>query len=91
MEKRIRLLDATLRNGGQGLDDQSNNGFSDRFYLEETKHKIIDPSGRIFCDSKFCAVPDGCLFVLNAKGKEYYKIIICFLLYILFYKTKRYN
>ena len=66
MEKRNRLLDATLRNGGQGLDDQSNNGFSDRFYLEETKYKIIDPSGGIFCDSKLCAVPDGrsaCVFI----------------------------
>lgn len=69
MEKRIRLLDATLRNGGQGLDDQSNNGFSDRLYLEETKHKIIDPSGGIFCDSKFCVIPVGC-FVLWLSQKK---------------------
>lgn len=75
MEKRIRLLDATLRNGGQGLDDQSNNGFSDRFYLEETKYKIIDPSGGIFCDSKFCIIPDGRLFFYVIKKEEFCNIV----------------
>ena len=41
----MKLLDATLRDGGQGLDDLFNNGFSDKFYLEEAKHKIIDLLG----------------------------------------------
>lgn len=38
---KIKLLDATLRDGGQGLDDLFNNGFSDKYYSEEVKHKII--------------------------------------------------
>lgn len=46
MSKNIRLLDATLRDGGQGLDDLFNNGFSDKFYPEETKHCIIDLLGQ---------------------------------------------
>lgn len=46
MSKNIRLLDATLRDGGQGLDDLFNNGFSDKFYPEETKHRIIDLLGQ---------------------------------------------
>lgn len=45
MSKKVRLLDATLRDGGQGLDDLFNNGFSDKFYSEEAKHKIIDSLG----------------------------------------------
>lgn len=45
MSKKVRLLDATLRDGGQGLDDLFNNGFSDKFYSEETKHKIINSLG----------------------------------------------
>lgn len=42
---RVKLLDATLRDGGQGLDDLFNNGFSEKFYSEEAKHKIIDSLG----------------------------------------------
>ena len=42
MSNKVKLLDATLRDGGQGLDDLYNNGFSDKFYTEEIKHKIID-------------------------------------------------
>lgn len=42
MAKSVRLLDATLRDGGQGLDDLYNNHFSDKFYSEENKHRIID-------------------------------------------------
>ena len=42
---RIKFFDATLRDGGQGLDDLFNNGFSDKFYSEEAKHKIIDSLG----------------------------------------------
>lgn len=45
MSSKVRLLDATLRDGGQGLDDLFNNGFSDKFYPEEAKHKIIDLLG----------------------------------------------
>ena len=45
MSSKVKLLDATLRDGGQGLDDLFNNGFSDKFYLEEAKHKIIDLLG----------------------------------------------
>ncbi len=45
MAKSIKLLDATLRDGGQGLDDLFNNGFSNKFYSEDAKHKIIDSLG----------------------------------------------
>lgn len=45
MAKSVKLLDATLRDGGQGLDDLFNNGFSDKSYSEEVKHKIIDSLG----------------------------------------------
>lgn len=45
MSNKVKLLDATLRDGGQGLDDLFNNGFSDKFYSEEAKHKIIDSLG----------------------------------------------
>lgn len=46
MSKKIKLLDATLRDGGQGLDDLFNNGFSDKYYSEENKHRIIDLLGK---------------------------------------------
>jgi len=45
MSSKVRLLDATLRDGGQGLDDLFNNGFSDKYYPEEAKYKIIDLLG----------------------------------------------
>lgn len=45
MAKNVFLLDATLRDGGQGLDDLFNNGFSDKYYSEEVKHHIIDCLG----------------------------------------------
>lgn len=41
MTKKINILDATLRDGGQGLDDLFNNGFTDKCYTPEAKHKII--------------------------------------------------
>lgn len=41
MGKIVSLLDATLRDGGQGLDDLSNNGLSEKFFSEEIKHSII--------------------------------------------------
>ena len=43
---KVKLLDATLRDGGQGLDDLYNNGFSDKYYTEENKHKIIHLLGQ---------------------------------------------
>ena len=46
MSKKIRLLDATLRDGGQGLDDLFNNGFSDKYYSEDVKHRIIELLGQ---------------------------------------------
>lgn len=45
MSNKVKLLDATLRDGGQGLDDLFNNGFSDKYYPEEVKHHIIDLLG----------------------------------------------
>lgn len=42
MTKQVTLLDATLRDGGQGLDDLFNNHFSDKYYTEKNKHRIID-------------------------------------------------
>lgn len=45
MNSKVKLLDATLRDGGQGLDDLYNNGFSDKFFPEEAKHSIIDLLG----------------------------------------------
>jgi len=45
MKKNIKLLDATLRDGGQGLDDLFNNGFSDKYYSEDRKHRIIELLG----------------------------------------------
>jgi 4-hydroxy 2-oxovalerate aldolase len=41
MAKNILLLDATLRDGGQGLDDLYNNGFSDKYFVEGRKHEVI--------------------------------------------------
>ena len=46
MAQNIRLLDATLRDGGQGLDDLYNNHFSDKYYSEDNKHHIIDLLGQ---------------------------------------------
>lgn len=45
MTKKIQLLDATLRDGGQGLEDLHKNGFSDKFFSEDNKHRIIDSLG----------------------------------------------
>jgi 4-hydroxy 2-oxovalerate aldolase len=41
MNKKINILDATLRDGGQGLDDLFNNGFSNKKFTDEIKHKTI--------------------------------------------------
>lgn len=41
MAKKILLLDATLRDGGQGLDDLFNNGFSDKIFTDEKKRETI--------------------------------------------------
>lgn len=41
MKRNISILDATLRDGGQGLDDLFNNGFSDKIFTDEVKHKTI--------------------------------------------------
>lgn len=46
MAKNIQLLDATLRDGGQGLEDLSKNGFADKIFTEETKYAIIDSLGK---------------------------------------------
>lgn len=46
MAKNIILLDATLRDGGQGLDDLYNNHISDKYFTEENKRKIIDLLGK---------------------------------------------
>ncbi len=46
MNTKVKLLDATLRDGGQGLDDLYNNGFSEKYFTEENKHKIIDLLGQ---------------------------------------------
>ena len=45
MGKNIYLLDATLRDGGQGLEDLHKNGFSDKIFSEEIKHNIIESLG----------------------------------------------
>lgn len=47
MSSNVKLLDATLRDGGQGLDDLFNNGFSDKYYTEEAKHRVIDLLGGV--------------------------------------------
>lgn len=41
MAKHISILDATLRDGGQGLDDLFNNGFSDKIFTDEKKRETI--------------------------------------------------
>lgn len=46
MAKNVHLLDATLRDGGQGLEDLFNNHFSDKFFSEENKNHIIDLLGQ---------------------------------------------
>lgn len=45
MAKNIQLLDATLRDGGQGLEDLFKSGFSDKIFTEEVKHRTIDLLG----------------------------------------------
>lgn len=45
MAKRIQLLDATLRDGGQGLEDLNKNGFSNKIFTEEDKRNIINLLG----------------------------------------------
>ena len=45
MNKNIYLLDATLRDGGQGLEDLHKNGFSDKIFSEEVKHSTIESLG----------------------------------------------
>lgn len=45
MSSNVKLLDATLRDGGQGLNDLFNNGFSDKYYSEEVKYRVIDLLG----------------------------------------------
>lgn len=45
MKKNIYLLDATLRDGGQGLEDLHKNGFSDKIFSEEVKHSTIESLG----------------------------------------------
>ena len=42
MAKHIQLLDATLRDGGQCLEDLNKNRFSNKIFTEEGKHKIIN-------------------------------------------------
>jgi 4-hydroxy 2-oxovalerate aldolase len=39
--KDVRILDTTLRDGGQGLDDLWNNGFSDKSFTDERKREVI--------------------------------------------------
>lgn len=46
MGNKVKLLDATLRDGGQGLDDLYNNHFSDKIFTEDNKHLIIDLLGQ---------------------------------------------
>lgn len=41
MATNISILDATLRDGGQGLDDLFNNGFSDKLFTDDKKKEII--------------------------------------------------
>lgn len=42
MAKHIQLLDATLRDGGQCLEDLNKSRFSNKIFTEEGKHKIIN-------------------------------------------------
>lgn len=41
MARHISILDATLRDGGQGLDDLFNNGFTDKCFTDEKKRRFI--------------------------------------------------
>ena len=41
MAKRVSILDATLRDGGQGLDDLYNNGFTDKYFTDDAKRRVI--------------------------------------------------
>lgn len=50
MVRKIQLLDATLRDGGQGLEDLHKNGFSDKIFSEELKHNIIESLGNSHVD-----------------------------------------
>lgn len=45
MKKNIYLLDATLRDGGQGLEDLHKNGFSAKIFSEGVKHSTIESLG----------------------------------------------
>lgn len=45
MTKHIQLLDATLRDGGQALEDLNKNGFSNKIFTEREKHNIINLLG----------------------------------------------
>ena len=45
MKKNIYLLDATPRDGGQGLEDLHKNGFSAKIFSEEIKHSTIESLG----------------------------------------------
>ena len=45
MANNFLLLDATLRDGGQGLEDLNKNGFSNKFFSEQDKHSIINNLG----------------------------------------------
>lgn len=50
MVRKIQLLDATLRDGGQGLEDLHKIGFSDKIFSEELKHNIIESLGNSHVD-----------------------------------------
>lgn len=45
MTNHIQLLDATLRDGGQALEDLNKNGFSNKIFTEDEKHNIINLLG----------------------------------------------
>ena len=63
MKKNIYLLDATLRDGGQGLEDLHKNGFSDKIFSEEVKHSIIESLGNSNVD----------IIEIDFKEKRYVK------------------
>lgn len=42
MARNISILDATLRDGGQGLEDLYSNGFTNKYYTIENKQKLIN-------------------------------------------------
>ena len=46
MVKNIQLLDATLRDGGQGLEDLHKSGFSDKIFTEDTKREAVRLLGK---------------------------------------------